>query len=333
MNIARRTSLVLAMAVAVASSTSGQSTSPPSTTRPTEATEAEPFSQKAAIAQQKAAIAEQKAALDAQGRARDAQLREAQSLLEARTFAAKPGAVSFFGSSGDYAAGSSDAPVLLVTAPMDKPTRDAWKEDMSVMYKLLRDAIETSGANAGSSAMGIRLQSLGRAAPLYVEDCGLIFRVSTNLPLASAGNQSTTQTGPTTRASAWELTRRQLSGEVDPNLVRKQWSSGGQPFALVERSIPFDQRRVDTMISAVIETLPEASHFRHLKPGEFIFVSISGTDDVGAPRRLTLKAKKSDIDDAASAKLKPEDFKRRVARNIDADTRETQTEQSTPAAR
>jgi hypothetical protein len=328
MNIARRTSVVLAMAVAVASSTSGQSATS-TTTKASQRAQSNQVPQQAAVARQNAAIAVQKAAIDAQGAAREAQISAAKSLLEAHLVGKQSS--GFFGSTSDYVLSSNDTPVLLVTGPMDKQTRADWKEDMNVMYKLLRDAIETSGANAGTSAMGIRLQSLGRAAPLYIEDCGLVFRVSTNLPLASAGNQSATQPGPTTRASAWELTRRQINGEVDRNIPRRQFGAG--PLLLAERPIPFDQQRVDAMIRAIIETLPEASHFRHLKPGEFIFVSVSGTDDAGAPRRLTLKAKKSDIDAAAGGQLQPEDFQRRVARNIDGDTRESQAEQSTPAAR
>jgi hypothetical protein len=45
-------------------------------------------------------------------------------------------------------------------------------------------------------------------------------------------------------------------------------------------------------------------------------VTISGADDTGNPKRLTLKAKKSDIDDASTGKIKPDEFAKRVAHRI-----------------
>ena len=44
-------------------------------------------------------------------------------------------------------------------------------------------------------------------------------------------------------------------------------------------------------------------------------MTFSGIDDAGEPARLSLKAKKSDIDQAAAGKLSAKEFKDRVARS------------------
>lgn len=217
-----------------------------------------------------------------------------------------------------FALGSpSDSPVLLVTAPMDDKVRGEWKEDLAIMNKLLENAVQNAGDNGVSQAMGIQLQTTGKIAPIYMEDCGLIFRMSVNIPLAASGKFPTTKsTAPTSKPSAWELTKRQLSGRNE-YIAYSDWQTLDLQGRALGASRPaFDQDKVDALIATLIAQLPEATHFRHLGAGEWIFVSISGSDDAGNPKRLTLKVNKSDIDDAASGKIKPDDFKRRVARSI-----------------
>jgi hypothetical protein len=78
----------------------------------------------------------------------------------------------------------------------------------------------------------------------------------------------------------------------------------------------FDASRLEELVDEVIRDLGEAKNIRHLPKGECITVTISGTDDAGAPIRLTLKAKKEDIDDLASGKLDQEAFKKKVLRTV-----------------
>jgi hypothetical protein len=47
-----------------------------------------------------------------------------------------------------------------------------------------------------------------------------------------------------------------------------------------------------------------------------VFVTVSGFDETGLPVRMTLKARKADIDQAAGGKIDADDFKQRVARRI-----------------
>jgi hypothetical protein len=205
-----------------------------------------------------------------------------------------------------FRSGSSDTPVVLVTQPTEPAIQSEWDEDLKVMDKLLRDAID---GNGDPSAMGIPLVMLGRAAPMYVEGCGVIFRTGVSWSLAAADKDAGKQDGKQRdRTSAWERAKRQVSGEVPGNAPE---------FLDMPMYPPFQQEKLDALIAGMIRVLPEASNMRHLKPEEFVFISVSGTDDNGAPTRLTLKARKSDIDAAAAGKLAtPEEFKAKVSLRI-----------------
>ncbi len=284
-----------------------------------------------AVAQEKPLLREAKVAaapstepqksIDQLKRTLDAQRSAIDAQLQAQKYQMIKG--GGFGSAGRNDAlvfalsSSSDSPVLLVTAPMDDKIRGEWKEDLAIMNKLLENAVRSSGDGAVGQAMGITLQTTGRVAPIYMEDCGLIFRMSVNIPLAASGKYPTTKTSaPTTKPSAWELTKRQLSGRNDyvPDGDWQMYDLQGRTGASPRPT--FDQDKIDALIATLVAQLPEATHFRHLGAGEWVFVSISGSDDAGTPKRLTLKVNKSDIDDAATGKIKQDEFKHRVARSI-----------------
>jgi len=196
----------------------------------------------------------------------------------------------------------SDTPAIITTGSMDASVQAEWKEDLGVMNKLLLDKI--AGVGGGDTlAMGIRLTSLPRSSPMYVEDCGVIISAGASRLLAPGKSTQNKSDKPRDPMSAWEKARRELSGlPADPSEK--------------DNTPAFDQAKVDELINTIVGILPEASHIRHLKDGEFVLVTVSGFDDDGNPVRLTLRAKKADIDQAASGQLKPDEFRQRVTRRI-----------------
>jgi hypothetical protein len=139
--------------------------------------------------------------------------------------------------------------------------------------------------------------------PIYLEGCGAVFSSAVNWPLAAVEKGTATrESKPRDPASAWERARRELNGTADP-------SRSQMPPA-------FEQARLDELINEIVKVLPEATNFRHLKPEQFVFITIAGADEANAPLRLTLKARKSDIDEAAGGKITPQEFAQRVVRRI-----------------
>lgn len=222
----------------------------------------------------------------------------------------------FVGPRGSFSFSSQfaayDRPAIVVTQPMSVQTQTEWKEDLTVMDKLLGDEIIRVSGETAPQAMGIRLTMFGHAAPMYLEGCGAVFSSTVNLPLAAADKGTAKPNErPAGSASAWDRAKSAIAAS-SRNADGSQVVSGRAMFP----PIKFDQGKVDELVSAILKVLPEAKNIRHLKDDEFVMVTIAGFDEAGVPVRLTLKVKKSDIDGAASGKLAPPDFKARVALRI-----------------
>ena len=204
---------------------------------------------------------------------------------------------------------AGDRPVLLVTEPISKEVETEMKEDLVVMDKLLGDEVVRAGGGAvAPHAMGIKLMSLAATEPTYIEGLGAVFHYRVNMPLAGqeGGNGQTRPAGP---PSAWDRAKRELAIRSTDGKSVKTWS------AKIELA-PYDPSRVEELRQMIVKTLPEAKNIRHLKDGDVIIVTIAGTDDAAQPVRMTLKAKKSDIDQAATGAISADEFAQRVAQRI-----------------
>lgn len=215
----------------------------------------------------------------------------------------------------------SSEPVVIDTRSMQAEVQLAWEQDLKVMDKLLRDAIgQVGGQPMTPSAMGIRVTLIGgRLPPAYVEDCGVIFGYSVGFPLKSTGRSENQAAEPPKDAdSPWEQAKRDLDGRGE----------GGQETRIVEKlqlqaaaagaakPQKFEQGQVDKLIDGILKVLPQAANFRHLAEGESVFVTISGVDDQGKPVRLTLRARKSDIDKAARGDMTVPQFMAHVSSRV-----------------
>jgi hypothetical protein len=222
------------------------------------------------------------------------------------------------GSSSSAAA--AESPVAVVsTEPMDAATGDEWREDLVVMDKLLRDAVSgaSSVAEMQRVVLGLAIkQSASRVAPTYVEGAGVVFTTGAAFPLAPDANATSRPDRPRQPPSAWERAKREINGDPRPGA---RWGSddfGGEMGVEDTPRVEFEQAKVDALVDSIVKVLPEATNFRHLKGGEHVFVSVVGYGESGAPARLTLKAKKADIDAASRGAITPEEFKSRVATRV-----------------
>jgi hypothetical protein len=210
------------------------------------------------------------------------------------------------------------APLIVVTQSMPPQTEQEWAEDLKVMDKLLRDAVTRGSGDARPrEAMGIRMTMMGgKVEPMYVEGAGAVFGFSVNSTLAAAsGEPKEAAESPGNDASAWERAKRDLrnNGAGPAGGFAPPFPGDAMPRVEPRK---FKRAVVEQLVDAALKVLPEASNLRHLPSGEAVFVTIAGVDEAGAPVQLTLKAKKTDVDQAASGELSPKEFKAKVARRI-----------------
>lgn len=193
------------------------------------------------------------------------------------------------------------SPALIVTHELTVDEKSEWSEDLTVMGKLLRDQLDVVSNDEEVLAMGIRVWASTPPAPMYIDGCGALFTYNINIPLAASGKAAS---APATRESlsAWERAKRDLAGsKVNP-----------KPAAPPQ----FDRSVVENLTAALAKTMLQASNMRHLPAGEYVIVTVTGVNDAGAQRRLTMRVRKSDIDDAEKNNLSVESFSKLVASNI-----------------
>jgi hypothetical protein len=222
-----------------------------------------------------------------------------------------------------------DLVAVVGTEPMEPAVTDAWREDLLVMDKLLRDAVSAGAANyrdVQPRVLGLDIKMNDtRVPPTYVEGAGVILTTAVGFPLLPGERATTQPERPRQRPSAWDRAKREVSGggggggSSNIALGKFDWMPDGDEMAFgAQPAVEYDQARLDALAEAIVKALPEATNFRHLKQDEFVFVTIVGHGETGVPARLTLKAKKSDIDAAAKGTITPEVFRSRVATRVAA---------------
>jgi hypothetical protein len=202
----------------------------------------------------------------------------------------------------EYTPGTRETPAVITTEAIEAKVQNEWREDLSVMDKLVREAMQ--GNDHTWVAMGIKVgMDTSRRGAMYVEGAGVLISQNVYWPLAAGGREET-EGSSKLADSAWDRAKRELKGGP----TDKQLS--------VEPPPRFDQKKLEGLIENLIELLPQASNFRHLKADEAVIVTIGGRDEGNRSVRLTLKAKKSDINDAAAGKIDAATFKQRVSRRV-----------------
>jgi hypothetical protein len=230
----------------------------------------------------------------------------------------------------DFLTRTRPAPRALIirTSETDPKNDAALEEDLAVMSHLLNKALEDLPGGPGNrnNVMGIDVFFSPGGAPLrdlYLESYGAVFFLSVNFPLVPPAEKHPEEkpTGDT----AWEEARQELYGQRFP--------AGG------ETPEEYSQEKVDRLKDGLFDVLKNASNIRGLKPDEFVTVWVCGGTSGGrfrvlktspagrgganvvtadqpasSARRtiLTMRARKTEIDDYAKGKLSPEEFHKRA---------------------
>jgi hypothetical protein len=209
--------------------------------------------------------------------------------------------------------GFGAAPAVIAIRPLNPQTRLDLQADLKIMDKLLQDKISRVAANDSQPVFTFNWSNWQMNEPAYIEDFGVLFNGQTSIVLAS------TETKPKHAAadgeSDWDRAKKEVESDSgQPHFSQTQAGTffRGGSF----KTGDFSQERLEQLVKAIIQTLPEAKHIRDLKDGDAVVVTVAGVDDAGNPARLTVKTKKAEIDDLSNGKLKPEDFASRVVWSV-----------------
>jgi hypothetical protein len=223
----------------------------------------------------------------------------------------------------------------------DAKTQTDTEEDLKVMAHILQKA-SRSPEERSAGTWGITFRSPFGSSPalrnLYLEGYGAVFFLSVNYSLTPPAARAEDAAEPKSdRDSEWENARREIT---EPRGGRVEYGSGGggggsrSLSAAPNPEPPYDPERVETLQKNLAQALKNATHIRALQKDESITIVVSAHNPSGmkptrtvrrgsdapatAPRppRLTMRAKKSDIEAFQKDKMTLDEFRKKLTVSI-----------------
>lgn len=208
------------------------------------------------------------------------------------------------GPDGTYYRASSSAesipPLVIQFSSTNQSMIQEWEEDLTVMTRLLEEALQRAADEDLTDvpiklAIPITTLVTGNRSvrPLYLEGFGVVFMVKVNFPVVPPTKVEDEKEKPERSESDWEKVRRELYGR------RQQSWMGGN----VESGADYDSDQVDTLKKELIESLKNAANFRHLKPDEYVSITVFGSPNSGVKVKLSKPRKKGDAGEALAKEI------------------------------
>ena len=144
------------------------------------------------------------------------------------------------------------------------------EEDFNVMSRVLDKTMErTAGGGTQDKVLGIFVSGMpGSRTPqnLYLDGYGALFIMNSRFPLVPPAHEETDEKQPKAEASsAWDDARREIYG-------RPRGLPALEPF---ERNpVRYDADKVEALKKEILDSLKDAANIRHLKPDDFITITI-----------------------------------------------------------
>ena len=166
---------------------------------------------------------------------------------------------------------SSVPPVVVQFSSADSSRVQEMSEDLDVMTHIVDTALRDGDVDEETpEKMGVKMYITGSSRSvrsMYVEDFGALFMVKVNFPLQGAPVAKEKEPEKPTD-SEWARARAEVFGPAEPGWP-DMFGSG--------TAVDFDPKRVDGLKSTLVRALKNASNIRHLKPQEFVSLSVFGS--------------------------------------------------------
>jgi hypothetical protein len=165
--------------------------------------------------------------------------------------------------------GSPGQSLVIRSSELDPKEQASLEEDLAVMSHLLEKSVGSSLGlqTQGGPVLGVNLVFAPGHNPtrgLYLEGYGTLFTLSVGLPLLPSPKNDEEKENPSTD-SAWSEARQEVYG---------QQRMDGK--AVYVRGEEYDERKVNRLKDAVLESLRNATHIRGLKGDDWVTVCVCG---------------------------------------------------------
>jgi hypothetical protein len=240
--------------------------------------------------------------------------------------------VTYFVASPSSSRGDSIPPVVIRFSQPDVKASATLEEDLFVMARVLSRTLERAEAEKVDYKLGVPmlLTGSGRSVrPMYLEGTGPLFMIKVNFPLIPTPKPEAKSAKKTNDDSEWDAAQRDLFDDAEVTYEESSSRNG------------YKEEQVELLKKELTGALKNAANIRGLRPDEFVNIAVFGQSsgarvkavtlpggtgglavtagaytvdlsNAGKGSVLTLRAKKSDIDDFAAGKLDGAAFKARV---------------------
>jgi hypothetical protein len=224
--------------------------------------------------------------------------------------------------------------LIIQSSDPDPKTYANLEEDLSVMYRILS---KTRKQEEGMFKLESFLSgSSSSVKSMYIEGYGAVFMLGVRFPLVAPQTAEEPPKPKDTTSEEWERAKKEVFGrntfEVDFEGIMGKLNPQAEEY---------DAQKVEDLTAGILEGLKNAAHIRNLKSDEFVTVAVLGAEagqvravvekeereEEGKGKRktrienvsggrgestMTIRAKKSDIDDFAKGKLNADAFRKRA---------------------
>jgi hypothetical protein len=247
---------------------------------------------------------------------------------------------SFINSDWSFGRSKASRTLILQSSDLDPKAYANLEEDLNVMYRILSKARGQDDESSFHSRLeDITLKASGSVGvkSLYIEGYGAVFMLGVRFPLVAPQAAQEAPKPKDTTSDEWNRAKDELYSrntfELNIDRIVGKMSSPPEPY---------EARKVEDLTVSILESLKNGTHIRNLKGDEFVTVVVFGPDNLikrtpvvekeeheedGKVKRkvhyedvmtgrgettMTIRAKKSDIDDFAKGKLNEDTFRKRA---------------------
>jgi hypothetical protein len=233
-----------------------------------------------------------------------------------------------------FSSGRGGRTLIIQSSDPDPKTYANLEEDLNVMYRILSKTRKQD--DNGFKLESIFQGSSSSVKSMYIEGYGAIFMLGVRFPLVAPQTPEEQPRPKDPTNEEWNRARDELykrnTVELDFDHI---WTKLGP------EAEQYDSQKVEDLTAGILEGLKNGTHIRHLKSDEYITVAVLGApsgavravvekneDDRGVKRKervenvrsgsgvgestMTIRARKSDIDDFAKGKLTPDAFRKKA---------------------
>jgi hypothetical protein len=199
-----------------------------------------------------------------------------------------PNQIQYFEPFGSTQGSAEGAGSFIVFSPTEPKTLDEMGEDLNILgFILHRNLQKALGEQRPDYKLGVPmlLQPGDRLIHAsQIEGFGALLNLRVRFPLA-APPAATATSKPAEGPSEWEKAKRDLYGGNSTTTVDSRWAENSY-----HRAEPYDANVVEILKKQVRESLKSAANLRHVKPEEWIVVTITGSPNVPATQLGTADA-------------------------------------------